>query len=386
MRLGDLITRVFPAGCEIAPAHAVPPSQRFAIIPGGDGPRWIMPVACRHSEKVLRQWSPLGALARAKWRIAMTAHRLNRIAWVPRTVIVGVANFDPSSWRKAGLTACADAVPVVYVARPSATQKAVVSLLSAGSGKIDRVIKIALGPAAWPFIERDYCNLQAVDMFCAGLAPKPLGLFPDCRMSSQEWIAGKTSLHLSPQSMPAFLMMLWQPDRTTLRELAQRYRARFDVLPRDDIAGWFERMIDSIQCDDDVPRAFHHGDFAAWNLIRQVNGGWRAVDWEFGDCDGAPLFDLFHFLLSRTLANGRLVSFQAASRSTLDAHDRIVRLFLNRLGASYRYARDALTLTFVSLYLTRFNSAWTSERLLPQLRAVAGSFAAGTTARRTSAH
>ena len=56
-------------------------------------------------------------------------------------------------------------------------------------------------------------------------------------------------------------------------------------------------MFESIWCADQVPTAFYHGDFVSWNLINQRNGRWCAIDWEFGDCDGVPLLDLFHFLL-----------------------------------------------------------------------------------------
>jgi hypothetical protein len=50
---------------------------------------------------------------------------------------------------------------------------------------------------------------------------------------------------------------------------------------------------------------------------------------------------------------------------------------LDRLGASYRYAENALTLSFIALYLTRFNQISAIEKIQPQLRAVATSFDPG---------
>ena len=151
----------------------MPEAQRFVVIPGGDGPRWIAPLAWNLSGKVLGQWSPINPLSRAKWRLAMAAHRLHCIDRVPGTTVIGVANLDCSSWSEMGLASAARAVPIIYVARPSTTQKAVMSLVSVESGKVDSVVKVALGALAWPSIERDYVNLQTIEQAHPGLAPRP---------------------------------------------------------------------------------------------------------------------------------------------------------------------------------------------------------------------
>ena len=369
-----LVKRIFPPGSEIAPALSLPEAQRFVVISGIDGPRWIAPLSWEVSEKVLRQWSPINPLARAKWRAAMVAHRLHLIDRIPGMAVIGIANADYSHWCKIGLTRSTDVVPIVYIARPSTTQKAVVSLFSIASDKVDCVVKVALGTLAWSSIERDYCNLRMIEKLRPGLAPRPLGLFPDWGMSSQEWIDGEIDLRPAEKSMHDFLMMLWQPQRTTLRDLAQRFRGRFDTLPRRDTGDRLERMFDSIRCDDQVPSAFYHGDFVSWNLICQNNDTRRAIDWEFGDCDGAPLLDLFHFLLRFPLAAGTLNSYQAAVQLTLRAHRRLVNSILDGLGASFHYAENALTLSFIALYLTRFNQICAVERIQPQLSAIAATF------------
>lgn len=369
-----LVRRVFPPDCEIVPAGSVPEAQRFVLISGDDGPRWIAPLTWGLSQKVLRQWSPINSLSRAKWRIAMVAHRFHCIERIPGAVVIGVANLDYSAWSKMGLTSSEDVVPIIYVARPSTTQKAVVSLISIESGKVDCVVKVALGALAWPSIQQDHTNLQTVERLCPRLAPRPLGLFPNFGMSSQEWVTGEISLRLSEKSAHDFLMMLWMPKRTTLRDLAQRFHRRFDTLPRRETADQFERMFDSIRCDDQVPSAFYHGDFVSWNLICQGNGLRRAIDWEFGDCDGVPLLDLFHFFLRFPLAAGTLHSFRAAAKFTLGTHGDLLNSILDRLGASYRYAENALTLSFIALYLARFNQICAVKQIQPQLRAVAATF------------
>jgi hypothetical protein len=91
--------------------------------------------------------------------------------------------------------------------------------------------------------------------------------------------------------------------------------------------------------------------------------------------------DLFHFLLRFPLAAGTLNSYQAAATLTLGAHRGLVNSILDRLGASYSYAENALTLSFIALYLTRFDQICAVERIQPQLRAVAETFDASHSAK-----
>jgi hypothetical protein len=372
--LEALLSRIFPPGCTIVPAGSVPESQRFIVIPGQDGPRWIAPLAWCYSETVLRQWSPINPVSRAKWRAVLVANRLRCIDRIPGTAVIGIANLDFSHWHERGLTQSPNVIPIVYVARPSTTQKAVVSLFSVDHGKVECVVKVALGPSAWPSIERDYANLQSVAQICSDLAPRPIGLAPDFMMASQEWVAGENCLRPPEALIHDYLERLWRTERTSLRDLAQRFHQRFKALPRRETGDRIERLFDSIQCDDPVPSAFYHGDFVSWNLICQDNGPCRAIDWEFGDSDGAPLLDLFHFLLRFPLAAGTLNSYQAAVNFTLGAHGAMVTLILDRLGASYRYAENALTLSFISLYVTRFSQICGVERIQPQLAVIAETF------------
>jgi hypothetical protein len=359
------------------PAASVPEAQRYVVIPGQDGPRWIVPVDWSLSKAVLQQWTPINPVSRAKWRAVLMAHRLGCIERIPNTTVIGLANLDFSDWHRRGLTRSANVLPIAYVARPSTTQKAIVNLLSLDTGAVDGVVKVALGPWAKSSIERDYRNLQMLEQFCSGLAPRPIGLAPELEMTSQEWAAGKTRLR-PPISLAAnYLETLWQTRTTSLRNLAQRYYGEFTTLPFRDVAGHIERMFDSIRCDDPVPAAFYHGDFVSWNLICRDDFSCCAIDWEFGDPDGAPLLDLFHFLLRFPLAAGKIDSYQAASRLTLAAHGTMVNAALDRIGASSQYAENALTLSFIAIYLTRFKQICGVERIQPQLQAVARTFGSG---------
>lgn len=371
----SLIQRLFPPGCLVVPSASVPKAQRFVVIPGDDGPRWIAPLDWNLSEKVLRQWSPIARASRAKWRLAMIAHRLQCIRHIPGATVIGIANLDRSAWAHVGVTGESQIVPVIYVARPSTTQKAVISLLSAESGEIDRVVKVALGSHAWSSLEREHANLETVEQMHSGLAPRPLGAYPAIGMTAQEWIDGEIRLSPPPQAAVNFLALLQQQkQQTTLRGLARRYHDRLAALPEREDEVQFERMLDAIRSDERVPAAFYHGDFVSWNLICQDDGACRAIDWEFSDRDGAPLLDLFHYLLRFPFAAGIIDSYATAARFSLQAHRPLVSAILDRLGASFRYAEDALTLSFVALYVTRHHQVSAIERTQPQLRAVAASF------------
>ena len=370
-----LLKRLFPPGCELVPAASVPKAQRFVIIPGDDGPRWIAPLDWSLSEKVLRQWLPIGRASRAKWRLAMIAHRLQCIGHIPGATVIGVAGLDRSAWAQVGVADDGDMVPVVYVARPSTTQKAVVSLLSSRSGEVNRVVKVALGSHAWSSLEREHANLETVGKMHPGIAPRPLGFNPTLGMTAQEWIEGEIRLSPPPQAAVDFLALLQQDDMTTIfGDLAQRYRARLAALAGHEGEAQFARMLDSIRSDERVPMAFYHGDFVSWNLICQDDGACRAIEWEISDRDGAPLRDLFHYLLRFPFAAGLIDSYHTAVRFSLQAHRPLVTRMLDRLGVSFRYAEDALTLSFVALYVTRHHQVSAIERTQPQLRAVAASF------------
>lgn len=373
----ELLSRIFPAGCEVVPAAAVPEAQRFVVIPGQDGPRWIAPLSWALSKDVLQQWTPINPVSRAKWRAVLMAHRLGCIERIPNTTVIGLANLNFSDWQRRGLTRSANLLPIAYIARPSTTQKAIVNLFSPDTGAVECVVKVALGPWAKSSIERDYRNLKTLEEFCSGLAPKPIGLAPDLGMTSQEWVAGKTRLRPPIALAGNYLETLWQTETTSLRNLAQRYHREFKALPFRDVVGHIERMFDSILCDDTVPAAFYHGDFVSWNLICRNDGSCCAIDWEFGDRDGAPLLDLFHFLLRFPLAAGKIDSYQAAAHFTLAAHGAMVNAVLDRIGGSSQYAENALTLSFIALYVTRFKQICDVERVQPQLQAVARTFGSG---------
>ncbi|HSL68967.1 MAG TPA: phosphotransferase, partial [Longimicrobiales bacterium] len=55
-----------------------------------------------------------------------------------------------------------------------------------------------------------------------------------------------------------------------------------------------------------VPLVFQHGDPGTWNIVVENRTRVKFLDWEDGDPDGMPLWDLFNFLESYSVWAGRL--------------------------------------------------------------------------------
>jgi hypothetical protein len=52
------------------------------------------------------------------------------------------------------------------------------------------------------------------------------------------------------------------------------------------------------ECNALMPAVYQHGDTGVWNLAAQRDGTLAVFDWENGDPEGIPLWDLFYFLAS----------------------------------------------------------------------------------------
>jgi len=376
MDVEGLLRRILPCEFRLVPPRSVPPERRFVVIPGLDGPRWIAPLMWPISAPILRQWSPIDPVSRAKWRAVVMAYRLGCIERIPGTMVVGLSDIDFSTWHRLGLIPPTAFIPIIYVARPSTTRKAIVSLYAPAKRDIDCIVKVALGSHAGQSIAQDFRNLQSLDQLTPGLAPRPIAMTSDQQAASQQWVSGKISLHPPARLVESFLATLWREQSTSLRDIAQHYRKRFESLPRDELSDPIARIFDSITCGDRVPSAFYHGDFVSWNMVCQSRRRCQAIDWEFGEPDGAPLMDLFHFFLRFAWTAGEIDSYRMAARLTLGTHRTLFYALLDRIGASHRYLQDALALTLVTIYVTRFHQLCAVERIRPQLHAIVTTFGA----------
>jgi aminoglycoside phosphotransferase (APT) family kinase protein len=103
--------------------------------------------------------------------------------------------------------------------------------------------------------------------------------------------------------------------------------ARFETIYQSskDESRFLRLQIDRIRsCRGAFPLVFQHGDTGTWNLLVRPDGRVAFIDWENGEPNGMPLWDLFYFL--RTF--GTWISRQSGSR------DREVSFQKNFLTAS----------------------------------------------------
>ena len=371
--LGTLLDRVLPSGCRIVEAAAVPAARRFAIIRAHYGPRWILPLQWECAEPVVRQWTPFDLLSRVIWSATTLAHRHGRLGLSPGTVTFGVTGGDWADWSKLGAGAPLPATPIFQIGRPTPMQKAAVALVRQDRG-VDRLVKVAMGPSAWPFVEREHRQLQQLEALRSDVAPAPLGLFPDRQMMAQSWVEGRMELHWEIKALREFLRRFERPRPTSLAAVAARYHDRLQRLEHSTTRDLLLRLVEGVRCATAVPETYFHGDFAKWNLIRGRDDAIRAVDWEYADPDGAPLLDLFHHLLADTFWFSRKPSLRAAGHIALEREASTIAPDLDRLGAPWCYAEEALKLYFVILFTTRHNAEWQGETLSPALARFAASF------------
>jgi hypothetical protein len=80
-----------------------------------------------------------------------------------------------------------------------------------------------------------------------------------------------------------------------LHELVRRLERLYPLTAGERAA--LHRDVDALSDAADVlPVVMQHGNVADWNLIVRPDGGVVFLDWEFAECNGLPLWDLFFFL------------------------------------------------------------------------------------------
>ncbi len=129
--IAKIIDKVFPTGSLPAwNADDVPPQERFWVIPGKRGPRWIIPRTPLVGWPALRQWRPYDLSSRLKWAAITTAYRARQLGLMPGVAPIGVAGSSDLSWEHVGWREDPTPVPVIYVGTPGPTRKAVATLVN----------------------------------------------------------------------------------------------------------------------------------------------------------------------------------------------------------------------------------------------------------------
>lgn len=297
--LEDIIYQIFPSGSDLSwDASQVGPDDRYWVIAGKQGPRWIIPQNPKYGLSVLTQWRPYGTLTSMQWQAFLTIYRIGQLGLLPNIQAFGISEAQTSSWESLGWMRSHAPVPVIYVGTPSDTRKAVISLVNRKTLQIVGIAKVPLTPLASNCILREAKNLTELAVNKPGLGPQLLFVNQDQGTSLQSAILGDPpSRRLTPAHC-SWLSQLAIPEvETSLQEQVENLLPRLSHLSKmgDQTTVSAGKTLERLTDPTPLPSVWIHGDFAPWNLKWIDRSTLAAVDWEEARSHGVPLQDFFHY-------------------------------------------------------------------------------------------
>lgn len=296
--VSSVIDALFPPGSALTTSpNDVPPSARFYVIPGQDGPRWIIPHEPQPALSYLRHSAPYRRSSRLKWAGILAAYRLECLNVLEGIRSIGVDVSAGNGWAHLGWGEGSDPVPVVYVGTPGPTRKAVAALISAESGRLISIAKAPLTDAAANAIRREAATLRLLSAERPGLAPRLLWADTGRGVTMQEAVAGvRPTPRLTTNHVDWLASLTLPGESVCLRSVAEAFHCHMPPSAGDEAGSRSLLSRALAACDDPnpLPAVWMHGDFAPWNLKCDARQPLRAVDWEWAERGGLPLFDLIY--------------------------------------------------------------------------------------------
>jgi len=271
--------------------------SQFLVIPGQQGPRWIVPSYASLGKSVLTQWQPYNFISKLKWKGLLFIYTLGELGKVP-----GIGTIDVGSRASLPIPKMEfSLVPIVYVGTPGPQQKAVVTLVSPDSGKPQAIMKVALGDCAQASLLREAIILKKLADTDIPALPALLAVEEDYSRTWQTVIDGRlTSRKLTQEHIDWLLQLPRSEKTTTLSEQLQLFQQSLK-LQKTPWSNQQKQAVSSatklIQGEHVLPLVLVHGDFTPWNLKFQKDQRIGAIDWEDAQFEGLPLWDLCHFFL-----------------------------------------------------------------------------------------
>ena len=224
--LARLVDEFFPKGSRPSVAGGHDPSvQSFFVIPGKQGPRWIVPENPAHGWPALRSWRPYDFASQGKWALLMAAYRAGLLGLVPGIVKIGIAIPVAANWSHLGWEAAAAPRPVIHVGTPSGGQRFVASLVDPCQGRALAIAKVPIGADAPTRILREAELLERLTEEKPGLGPRLLFRDPDRGIATEEVLCGRRTGRRWTATHLAFLEQLRIPGETTsLQDAVARLR------------------------------------------------------------------------------------------------------------------------------------------------------------------
>jgi len=301
----ELVNKGFPNNTELVDdVTAVPPEERFWIIPGNNGPRWLVPQCASYNALIFQHWKPYDLVSRIKWEVLHSATFFGQLDLLPGISSVGIAGSARQTWEHLGWKEDCKPVPITYIGTPGPTQKAVISLFDAHTKKLISIAKIPLGSRALINILREYDVLCNLEVERQAVAPHPFFVDREHGLSVQEAIVGKrlgkkfTSKHLD------YLNMLKIPGEvSTIYHEAEKLVTRFENLnsKNNNLIKYIDKLSYSLKDVTEIPVSKAHGDFKPWNIMQNDKGKMIAIDWEFSESKQVLGLDVIHYFFEKNL-------------------------------------------------------------------------------------
>lgn len=308
--LGEIVNGLFPRGAHIvSDPEDVPPNERFWLVFGGSGLRWIIPQDSSMAIKVLRQWQPYSVLSFLSWKALLASYCHGYIRYFPRVVGVGVSEITKENWGHAGWSG-GTVTHATYIGTDGPARKAVTTLVDAKTGVPCSVVKTPLTNLASEKIIYEYDVLSHISANKKQIAPKPIFINREMGVSRQDYVEGFPTGRSFSKLHVRYLQKLKESGgATSVREQAERLT--YDLLQANTVVDPLRNILiyrlSKLKSTTLLPSTINHGDFVPWNIKKIDSDNLIAVDWEDAILEGLPFFDFFYFQHFQNYLFGRNV-------------------------------------------------------------------------------
>jgi hypothetical protein len=346
-------------------------SDLYFVVPGNNGPRWLIPAASRGAASVLSAWRPYSLTGRAKWLAIQMAARAGIVRLLPSVSSLSISRGTTRRWFDRCGIAAQPGQMVIMVGNPSPDRKLTVFLLNA-AGHIAAVLKVGLTPGGRLSAVHEAEVLRELERF--RWAPDFLAVFPDLGAAAQKYVHGtQPDRGFRPEYLDLLCSLPLSGSCLNLTDAAGAMERRLRPFA-DELHGiapdLLHRCISWLNVDKDIPTMLVHGDFVPWNIRKTSEFGYVLVDWEWADFAGLPLHDLLHFYFSVNRYLGQMSGGYTAIRELSVCKEYLTRMDLD----------TALLPQFAIMYLLEQLASHSEHRdpagrsyILNQLKAVIGS-------------
>ena len=302
------IAGVFPSGSELAEnSFDVPLKERFWLIPGKDGPRWLIPQERKFGLLVFQQWSPYRLDSIVKWKILYAIYSAGRFGMLPGVRALGISGCSKNNWEHIGWRKETRPVPVIYFGTPCKTRKLVTLFFDSITSKLCIIVKMPLSKLASRTIKREFKILGDLQKRKVNIAPRPLHFDKKTGIACQSAINGRPTGRNFTILHRMFLESLRLSNKTiSIYEKSLQLQKQLELtsLLNPSLKLILNKLLKDCKDSTQFLPVYVHGDFSPWNIKKLENGALVAFDWEMGDPNGLPVYDIsFFFLIQSYLFN-----------------------------------------------------------------------------------